>query len=128
MFPLIILLGFAIWKRVASYGITEQRYFVLALAFWLLYIALYFLLSKRKTIRLIPLSLCVLAFLVSFGPWGAAGVSLRVQRSRLQALLEKDAEKSWQSMAQEAVKGRKMKLVVAKNAAKKLSAHRKKTR
>jgi len=90
LFPLIILLGFAIWKRVASYGITEQRYFVLVLAFWLLYVALYFLLSKRKTIRLIPLSLCVLAFVVSFGPWGAEGVSLRVQRSRLQALLEKN--------------------------------------
>jgi len=90
LFPLIILLGFAIWKRVASYGVTEQRYFVLVLAFWLLYIALYFLLSKRKTIRLIPVSLCVLAFLISFGPWGAAGVSLSVQRSRLKALLEKD--------------------------------------
>jgi len=90
LFPLIILLFIAIWKRVAAYGITELRYFVLLLAMWLLVMAVYFLFSKRKSIWLIPLSLCVTAFLVSFGPWGAAGVSLYSQQHRLKALLVKD--------------------------------------
>ena len=89
LFPLIVLLGFAIWKRVAAYGVTEQRYFVLLLAAWLLLTALYFLVSKRKSIRLIPVSLCVAALLSAFGPWGAEGVSLRSQRSRLKAMLDK---------------------------------------
>jgi hypothetical protein len=89
LFPLIVLLGFAICKRVAAYGITEQRYFVLLLAAWLLLTALYFLVSKKKTIRLIPLSLCVAAFLSAFGPWGAESVALHSQRSRLKAMLEK---------------------------------------
>ncbi|HEY4288118.1 MAG TPA: DUF4153 domain-containing protein [Puia sp.] len=90
LLPLIVMLFIAIWKRVAAYGITELRYFVLALAMWLLSMALYFLLSKRKSIRLIPLSLCVMAFLVSFGPWGAVGVSLYSQQHRLKDLLVKD--------------------------------------
>jgi hypothetical protein len=90
LFPLIVMLFMAIWKRVAAYGITELRYFVLLLAMWLLIMAFYFLLSKRKSIRLIPLSLCVAAFLVSFGPWGSAGVSLYSQGHRLKALLVKD--------------------------------------
>ena len=90
LFPLIVMLYIAIRKRIAAYGITELRYFVLLLAMWLLAMAFYFLLSKRKSIRLIPLSLCVAAFLASFGPWGAAGVSLYSQQHRLKALLVKD--------------------------------------
>ena len=90
LFPLIVMLYIAIRKRIAAYGITELRYFVLVLAIWLLAMAVYFLFSKRKSIRLIPLSLCVAAFLTSFGPWGAAGVSLYSQQHRLKDLLVKD--------------------------------------
>jgi hypothetical protein len=89
LLPLIVLLFCAIYKRVAPYGITEQRYFLLALATWLLFITLYFLLSKKKDIRLVPLSLCILAFLSVWGPWGAFAVSLNSQRHRLEGLLEK---------------------------------------
>jgi len=89
LFPLLVLLGFAIWKRVAAYGITELRYFVLLLAAWLFSIAVYFLWSRNKNIRHIPLSLCVLAFLSSFGPWGAFNVSRYSQQARLQRYLEK---------------------------------------
>jgi hypothetical protein len=90
LFPLIIMLFIAIWKRVSAYGITELRYFVLLLAAWLLFIAVYFSVSKRKNIQLIPLSLCVAAFLVTFGPWGSAGVSLYSQQRRLKGLLVKN--------------------------------------
>ncbi|MBN9382088.1 MAG: DUF4153 domain-containing protein [Chitinophagaceae bacterium] len=89
LFPLLVLLGFAIWKRVAEYGITESRYFVLLLAVWLLCMAVYFLRSKIKDIRLIPLSLCLIAFLSSFGPWGAFSVSGYSQKTRLKGLLKK---------------------------------------
>jgi hypothetical protein len=87
LLPLIVLLFCAIYKRVAPYGITEQRYFLLALAFWLSFITGYFLLSREKDIRLVPLSLCVLAFLSVWGPWGAFAVSLHSQRHRLETLL-----------------------------------------
>ena len=47
LFPLIVLLFVAISERLGTYGITENRYFILVLACWLLGIALYMLLSQR---------------------------------------------------------------------------------
>jgi Domain of unknown function (DUF4153) len=90
LLPLNIMLFTSIYKRVGPYGITEQRYFLLALAWWLLFITVYFLVSRRKDIRLVPLSLCILAFLSVWGPWGAFSVSLNSQRGRLKELLEKN--------------------------------------
>lgn len=87
LFPLIVMLFIAIFKRVMAYGITELRYLVLLLAVWLLFVAVYFLVSKRKDIQLIPLSLCVTAFLVSFGGWGIFSVSLASQQRRLKTVL-----------------------------------------
>lgn len=90
LFPLIILLGVAIGKRVMQYGITENRYFVLVVALWLAGIATYFLLSKTKNIKLIPVTLCIIAFLSSFGPWGAFSVSEKSQVNRLEKLLTEE--------------------------------------
>lgn len=90
LFPLLVLFALAIWRRVSDYGITEERYFVLALAFWLLVVALYFLLSRTKNIKFIPVTLSLLAFLVAFGPWGAFAVSERSQTSRLEFYLQKN--------------------------------------
>jgi hypothetical protein len=89
LFPLIILLFLAVKRRVNDYGITEQRYFILILALWLLFIAVYFLLSKSKNIKLIPVSLCILTLAASFGPWGAFNVSLASQENHLKSLLNK---------------------------------------
>ncbi|TAL62636.1 MAG: DUF4153 domain-containing protein, partial [Bacteroidetes bacterium] len=90
LFPLIILLGVAIGKRVMQYGITENRYFVLVVALWLVGIATYFLLSKTKNIKTIPVSLCIIAFLSSFGPWGAFSISEISQVNRLEKLLTEE--------------------------------------
>jgi hypothetical protein len=85
--PLVVLLLLAVWRRTTEYGITEKRYFVIVLGFWLAAIAIYFLLSKTKSIKLIPISLCAIAVLVSFGPWGAFSVSERNQVHRLEQIL-----------------------------------------
>jgi len=87
--PLVGLLLLAIWRRISDYGITENRYFVLVLGFWLAGIVLYFLASKVKNIKVIPMSLCVIACMVSFGPWGAFSVSEQSQIGRLRNLLIK---------------------------------------
>ena len=90
LYPLIVLLGLAIFKRVSQYGITENRYFVLIIALWLAIIATYFLLSKIKNIKVIPISLCLIAFFSSFGPWGAFSVSERSQIACLNKLLSEE--------------------------------------
>ncbi|NNF07454.1 MAG: DUF4153 domain-containing protein, partial [Candidatus Eisenbacteria bacterium] len=90
LLPSIFMLFLAIGKRVGQYGVTENRYFLLVLTVWLSGIAVYFIFSKSKAIRVIPISLCLLSLLTSFGPWGAYAVSKRSQVHRLQSILERN--------------------------------------
>lgn len=87
LLPLIVLLALAIYVRIGDYGITENRYFIVVIALWLTAIALYFLFSKSKNIKLIPISLCIITLLSSFGPWGAFSISETSQVNRLEKLL-----------------------------------------
>ncbi|RKF05162.1 uncharacterized protein DUF4153 [Tenacibaculum lutimaris] len=79
LLPLIGLLFVAIFRRINEYGITENRYFVLVLAFWVLAMTLYMIFSKQRKIRIFPLSLAIITMLVSFGFWGAFSVSTKSQ-------------------------------------------------
>ncbi len=87
LFPLVVLLFVAIGVRIQEYGITENRYLVILLALWLAGNALYFLLSKAKNIKVIPISLCLLAFLCSFGPWGVFSVAAMSQKRQFEEIL-----------------------------------------
>src|SRR5699024_5571330 len=53
---LILLLFIAVGKRLNEYGFTEARYLLLALSFWILSMILYFLFSKKKELRILPIS------------------------------------------------------------------------
>ncbi len=86
LLPLIVLLFVAIFRRIIEYGFTENRYFVLVLACWILGITGYILFSKNKQIRVIPLSLSLITLLVSFGFWGAFSVSSKSQLHRFENL------------------------------------------
>ncbi|MBI4647369.1 MAG: DUF4153 domain-containing protein [Bacteroidia bacterium] len=90
LFPLIILLFLSILRRIDDYGITENRYFVLIYPFWLLAIVIYLLLTKMRNIKIIPVSLCIVALLSSFGPWGAFSISLNNQLSRIEVFMSKN--------------------------------------
>jgi hypothetical protein len=83
LYPSIIMLLLAIWKRVDQYGFTERRYFLVVLAAWLFGVALYYTVRRSKNIKIIPASLCVVALLTAFGPWSAYRVSTRSQAARL---------------------------------------------
>lgn len=83
MLPLLALLFFAVGTRVFNYGITEFRYFLVVLALWLLFIALYFLISRKQNIKLIPISLSILTLLSVYGPQSAVSVSRYSQQKIL---------------------------------------------
>jgi hypothetical protein len=85
--PLVMVLLLAIGRRVQEYGMTENRYFVVLMGLWLGVMTVYFLLRRGASIKVIPASLCALAILSSFGPWGAFNVSERSQMRRLEATL-----------------------------------------
>ncbi len=87
MVPLVIVFPLAVWRRVAEYGITEARFGAAALAVWLIFIVAYFLLSKAKSIKVIPASLGILTLATCFGPWGMFPVAEQSQTERLRGLL-----------------------------------------
>jgi hypothetical protein len=89
LFPLLGLLAVAIGTRIRAYGITEERYFVLLLAAWLLGLASYFLVRRGQGIVWIPVSLAALALLSAAGPWGAFAVAERSQLAQLRELTER---------------------------------------
>jgi hypothetical protein len=87
--PLIVMLFFAVSRRLSEYGITEGRYLALATVVWLCVLVPYFIVSKKKKIIFIPMSMCVAVFSVSIGPWGMFSVSQNSQVGRLKELLTK---------------------------------------
>ncbi len=89
LIPLLLLLFVAVGTRVSRYGVTESRYFLIALALWLLAITLYFLLSKKQNIKLIPMSLCLVTLLSVYGPQSAFAVSEYSQRQILIGIFKK---------------------------------------
>lgn len=90
LIPQVGMLFWALWFRIKEYAFTENRYFVMIFGGWLLIMALYFLISKRKDIRIVPITLFFIAVLSSFGPWGAFAVSEHSQINRLEGLLVKN--------------------------------------
>ena len=90
LLPSIGMLLVAIYQRVHQYGLTESRYFLAVVAFWLAGIALYYSVSRSHRIRLIPVTLCLVAIATLLGPWSAAAVARRSQVGRLRALLTRN--------------------------------------
>ena len=88
--PAVVMLWLALYQRVHQYGITEPRYVLLVLSLWLFGVAIWYVVTRSKGIRVIPASLCVVALLSYAGPWGASAVSERSQMGRLRALLVKN--------------------------------------
>jgi hypothetical protein len=86
--PLLVMYFLAVLQRLSDYGLTEGRYFAIVVGIWLAAMLLYFLFSRGKNIKVIPMSLCVLAFAASAGPWSAFSISENSQVGRLRTLLE----------------------------------------
>jgi len=94
MVPLLVLLVLAIYKRVGHYGITEPRYFLVSLALWLSFVAIYFLISKKQNIKIIPISLCIIVLLAIYGPQSAFTIAKTSQIARLKRLAGRTDESS----------------------------------
>ncbi|MFI5161718.1 MAG: DUF4153 domain-containing protein [Sphingobacteriales bacterium] len=89
LIPLIVLLFLAMFARVIPYGITPQRYLLMTLSVWLSVITLYFLFSKKQSIKIIPISLCLLTLVSTYGPQSAFNVSVYSQRHILINIFKK---------------------------------------
>jgi uncharacterized protein DUF4153 len=82
------MLALAVSQRIAEYGVTPARYGLCMFAIWLAVIVFYFGVARgRLDLRAIPASLAVGLLLSSFGPWGAAAVSVRSQLDQFRRFL-----------------------------------------
>lgn len=88
--PMVVLLFVAIGRRISDYGVTPERYFVAHTGVWLLVVCAYFLGSKRRDIRFVPLSLAAFILPALLGPLNAFEVSQRSQIGILKRIFEKN--------------------------------------
>ena len=84
--PLLILFYVAIYKRVADYGITEARYFLILMAAFITGSMLYLIFSRKQQLRFLPMALTGFALLGSFGFWGAFSVSEWSQKKQFEEI------------------------------------------
>lgn len=87
LIPLTALMAIAIGRRIADYGVTEERYLVVMSAVWIFFVATLCTLKPHTHIRTIPLSLLILVLLASAGPWGMLSMSKCNQLARLEQKL-----------------------------------------
>lgn len=83
-----ILLAIAVWRRIADYDVTPERYGLAIVGVWLALLAIY--LAWRRTasdMRLVLGGLGALLLVTSFGPWGSYGLSITRQVARLERML-----------------------------------------
>ncbi len=90
LLPSIAMLWMALYKRVDQYGLTERRVIALAGALWLSSIAVFYIASRSRNIKLIPMTLCLLILPLSAGPVSAFALSRRDQMARLEQLLTRN--------------------------------------
>ena len=89
LIPLIAMMFFAIGIRIKTYGVTESRYFVVALGLWIIGIVFYYIFAKKKNNRILPLSLAIIILFSVFGPWSSYSVSIYSQNNRFENILSK---------------------------------------
>jgi hypothetical protein len=89
LIPLVVMLFLAISERIGAYGITVNRFLVLAMSIGLTILVLYFVFGRAKDIRIIPIIVCLIALLSAYGPWSAFSIAKFSQKNRLESYLKK---------------------------------------
>jgi len=73
----------AIFKRIESNGLTENRIFVILYGIWFLFLTIYFIIKKINDLRVITFSLLLILFLSVSGPWNVFRIAKKNQLNRL---------------------------------------------
>lgn len=87
--PILVMMFISIGIRINVYGITENRYYVVALGLWALGVMIYFNLAKKRRNIILPVSISIIIILSVFGPLNSFSISKMSQNNRLENLLEK---------------------------------------
>ena len=85
--PLLVMMFVAIGIRIQSYGMTENRYFVVVSGLWVLGSMVYLAIKKNTSNILIVISLSIITIVSVFGPISAFSISKNSQNKRFEVLL-----------------------------------------
>ena len=77
MLPMLALMTVAIGRRLADYGITVSRLYLLVFNLWCYAVCLWLIFTRNRRIWLIPASFAAILFLISVGPQSIANVTQR---------------------------------------------------
>ncbi len=87
--PILVMMFISIGIRIDSYGVTENRYFVVAVGLWVWGTMIYWSLVKKPRNIMIFLALACIAILSVAGPWSAFSISKFSQNQRFERILLK---------------------------------------
>lgn len=90
LFPLLAMMFFAIYLRIREYGITENRYLVVAGGVWILLSLIYYIFYRDNSNITVPIFLSVIILISGIGPGSATSLSVRSQNSRFEKLLKEN--------------------------------------
>ncbi len=88
--PVLIMMFMSIYQRIAQYGVTENRYYVVALGLWVFGIMLYFSFKKPLRNIIIPISLSLVILNSAYGPLSSFAISKYSQNKRFESILIKN--------------------------------------
>ncbi|MCB2288993.1 DUF4153 domain-containing protein [Clostridium sp. CS001] len=88
--PLIVMMFISIGIRINAYGVTENRYYVVALGIWVFLVMIYFAFAKKLRNIVLPLSLAIITFISVFGPVSSYTISKHSQSKRLDQIFVKN--------------------------------------
>lgn len=87
LFPLLGMMFFAINLRIKEYGMTENRYIVIAVGLWIFLSLIYYIFYRENSNISIPIFLSVIILITGIGPASATSLSIRSQNARFEKLL-----------------------------------------
>ncbi len=79
---------FSLYLRVSQYGVTVKRYFVVALALWVVGVVIYFIIKQKRVYQNIVVVAIVFMLVSMYGPLNAFNVSFNSQYGRFVNFLE----------------------------------------
>ncbi len=88
--PLIAMMFISIGIRINAYGVTENRYFVVALGIWVFLVMIYFSTTKKLRNIILPISLAAITIISVFGPFSSYSISKYSQNKRLNKIFVKN--------------------------------------
>lgn len=90
LFPLLAMMFFAIYLRISEYGLTENRYIVIAAGLWVFLSLIYYIFYRNNSNITIPIFLAIIILITGIGSASAIRLSTRSQNARFERLLKEN--------------------------------------